>query len=96
MSFDARDRFMYKFPQKFFLLGCILHLAIPAAVCCQGPSGAFASTKQEAEEDFDQYKLRLDTFWFYSNPTGSIRGTANVDSTSIDLQKDLGFNTKRK
>ena len=93
MSFDARDHFMCKFPQRVFLLGCILHLAIPAAVCCQGPSGALASTKQEAQEDFDQYQLRLDTFWFYSNPAGSIRGTANVDSTSIDLQKDLGFNT---
>jgi hypothetical protein len=89
MSFDAREHLMY----KSFLLGCILRLATPAAVGCQGPSGALASAKQDAQEDFDRYKLRLDTFWFYSKPTGSIRGTANVDSISIDLQKDLGFNT---
>ena len=42
-------------------------------------------------EDLDQYKLRIDTFWFYSRPSGNLQGSA--DSGTVDLQKDLGFNT---
>jgi hypothetical protein len=43
------------------------------------------------KEDFDTYKLRIDAGWFYSNPSGSLHGTN--DSGSIDLTKDLGFNS---
>jgi hypothetical protein len=43
------------------------------------------------QEDFDEYKLRLDTFWFYSNPSGTIQGQG--DTVPIDLVKDLNFNT---
>ncbi len=46
---------------------------------------------ETAKEDFDAYKLRIDAGWFYSDPTGTIHG-AN-DSGSIDLSKDLGFNS---
>lgn len=57
-----------------------------------GRSTVFAADAS-GQEDFDQYKVRVDTFWFFSNPSGSIQGTATGDSSSIDLQKDLGFNT---
>jgi hypothetical protein len=43
------------------------------------------------KEDFDAYKLRIDTGFFYSDPTGSIHGAS--DTGSIDLTKDLGFNS---
>jgi hypothetical protein len=42
-------------------------------------------------EDFDSYKIRIDGFWFYSNPSGNIQGSS--ENGTIDLQKDLGFNT---
>lgn len=42
-------------------------------------------------DDFDVYKLRLDGFWFYSNPSGNIQGSGENDV--IDIQKDLGFNS---
>jgi hypothetical protein len=44
-----------------------------------------------AKEDFDAYKLRIDAGFYYSNPTGSIHGAS--DAGSIDLTKDLGFNS---
>jgi hypothetical protein len=43
------------------------------------------------KEDFDSYKLRIDTAWYYINPSGSFHGTN--DSGSVDIQKDLGFDT---
>ncbi len=42
-------------------------------------------------EDFDVYKIRIDGFWAYSSPSGSIQGSA--DNGTVDLQKDLGFNS---
>jgi hypothetical protein len=48
-----------------------------------------ASDQSDTKEDFDTYKLRVDAGWYYSNPSGSLHG-AN-DSGSVDLQKDLGF-----
>ena len=51
-----------------------------------------AAFSQKAEkEDFDAYKLRIDAGFYYSNPTGSIHGASDTDS--IDLSKDLGFNS---
>jgi hypothetical protein len=44
-----------------------------------------------AQEDFDDYKIRLDAFWFYSNPTGTIQGQG--DTVPIDLVKDLNFSS---
>jgi len=42
-------------------------------------------------EDFDSYKIRLSAAWAYSSPSGSLQGSA--DNGTIDLQKDLGFNS---
>ena len=49
--------------------------------------------RAQQREDFDQYKVRLDTAWFFSNPSGYIQGSRTGDSASIDFQKDLGFNS---
>jgi hypothetical protein len=42
-------------------------------------------------EDLDAYKLRLDGFWFYSQPSGSFHG--NTSQGNFDLQKDAQFNS---
>ena len=52
--------------------------------------GAPASRAADTD-DFDSYKVRVDGFWFYSNPTGDIQGS--TESGLINLQKDLGFNS---
>jgi hypothetical protein len=57
----------------------ILLLAVPAGLSAQ------------QHEDFDEYKLRLEGFWFHSNPSGSVQGSA--DSGLVDLQKDLAFDS---
>jgi hypothetical protein len=45
------------------------------------------------KEDFDNYHLRIDTGWYYSDPSGSLHGSASTDNASIDFNKDLGFNS---
>lgn len=49
----------------------------------------YLHAQENQDEDFDAYKLRVDAGWYYSNPTGTLHG-AN-DSDTIDLNKDLGF-----
>jgi hypothetical protein len=39
--------------------------------------------------DFDDYKLRIDGFWFYSNPTGVLQDSTTGDV--INLHRDFGF-----
>lgn len=77
MMRDASIRMTSRFLRKVIPVAFFLILAFPAAL--------------RAQEDFDQYRLRLDTFWFYSNPTGTIHGQG--DTVPIDLVKDLNFNT---
>jgi len=51
--------------------------------------GTVSSLHAQADADFDQYKVRIDGFWFYSNPTGTLQ-----DATSgniINLHKDFAF-----
>jgi hypothetical protein len=64
-------------------------LAMATAVFFATASTVHAQAKAEANEDFDQYKLRIDTSWYYSNPSGNIHGA--TDTGSVDLSKDLGF-----
>ena len=49
-------------------------------------------TRAQQSEDFDQYKIRVDAFWFYSNPTGTIHGTGGTD-VPVNFHTDLGFDT---
>jgi hypothetical protein len=81
MSLEARNHLMSKVLRRMLLIAFILLLALPTALLAQ------------QNDDFDDYKVRIDAFWFYSNPSGNIQGYFSGDSASIDLQKDLGFNT---
>ncbi len=45
-------------------------------------------------EDFDQYKLRVDTDWFHVDPSGVLRSSTNGTNdvnNPIDLKRDLAF-----
>lgn len=44
----------------------------------------------QSQNEFDDYKVKLEGYWVYSSPSGSFQG-AN-DSSSVDLQGDLHFN----
>lgn len=50
---------------------------------------AATSLKAQQSEEFDQYKIKFDTSWFYSNPTGYIK--AQSDTVPVDFSKDLNF-----
>jgi hypothetical protein len=45
----------------------------------------------QEKEDFDAHSLRLDTFWFYSQPSGSFHGSGTQGR--FDLHKDADFNS---
>jgi hypothetical protein len=45
--------------------------------------------KAQQAEEFDDYKIKFYTAWFYSNPTGDIK--AQGDTVPVDLHKDLNF-----
>jgi hypothetical protein len=69
----------YAFLRRIIIIAAFfLPLLLPATLFAQ-------------DEDFDQYKLRLDTFWAYSKPTGTVQGSA--DNVPVDFEKDLGFNS---
>ncbi len=44
-----------------------------------------------ADEDFDNYKWRIDALWYYAMPSGTFSGKA--EKVPIDLSKDLSFNS---
>jgi len=60
-------------------IACLLLLALPLTVYAQD------------HPEFDQYKLRIDGEWFYSNPSGTFEGQG--ENAPIDFQKDLGFSS---
>lgn len=45
----------------------------------------------QAAPDLDAHTLRLDVFWFYSQPTGSFHGSGSQGG--FDLHKDTEFNS---
>src|SRR3974377_115305 len=47
----------------------------------------------QSTEEFDYYHVKLGGFWVYSTPTGTIQGSATTDLGSVDLVKDLNFQT---
>jgi hypothetical protein len=51
-----------------------------------------APLRAQQSEEFDQYKIRVDAFWFYSNPSGTIHGTGGAD-VPVNFHTDLGFDT---
>src|SRR5579862_6872732 len=50
---------------------------------------AVTNVKAQQSEEFDNYKLKIDAAWFYSNPTGTVK--AQGDSEPIDFHRDLDF-----
>ncbi len=50
-----------------------------------------AVLRAQNDDEFDSYKVRFSTYWFYSDPTGNVKGHA--DSVPVDFSKDLGFNS---
>jgi len=67
-----------------------LYIALAGAMLFSSFSvAAFSQTTEK--EDFDKYKLRIDAGWYYTSPSGYIHGQS--DNGSVDLQKDLGFNS---
>lgn len=51
---------------------------------------AMDASAQE-NEDFETYTLRIDGFWFYSQPSGSFHGTGSQGR--FDVQRDVNFNS---
>ena len=76
MSHQSSDKKRGRLFLTFSLTLCAILLAVTNARAAE-------------HEDFDSYKFRITGNWFYSNPTGSLQGSA--DNGKIDLQRDLGF-----
>lgn len=53
---------------------------------------AVPSLKAQSDDEFDSYKLKLEGFWVYAIPSGSLQSSVSTGMSPIDLQKDLGFN----
>ena len=45
------------------------------------------SLRAQSDADFDEYKVRINGFWFYSNPTGSFEDaiTGDISSATVTL-----------
>jgi hypothetical protein len=65
--------------KKMIFLAALLLLGLPIVV------------RAQQDQEFDEYKLRIDGFWFYSNPSGNFQGAA--DHGAVDLQGDLRFSS---
>src|SRR5258705_2277224 len=78
------------FPEGESMIHKKLRTALLRMVLFAGVTTAAFSQVAE-KEDFDNYHLRIDTAWYYSDPSGNIHGTATTDTGPVDLQKDLGF-----
>jgi hypothetical protein len=48
--------------------------------------------RAQSDDEFDSYKLKLEGFWVYASPSGSLQSSVQTATGPIDLQKDLGFN----
>jgi hypothetical protein len=69
-------------------VGTIRLLAVMSLVVAFGAPAMHAA---DSDQDYDSYKIRIDGFWFYSDPSGTVQGS--TETGSIDLQKDFGFNS---
>lgn len=76
MTCTTRHRRDSRMGWRLMILVCLL-MVLPAAL------------RAQESEEFDQYKLRIGGFWFYSQPTGTVQG--HVDQYPVNFQTDLGF-----
>jgi hypothetical protein len=77
MSNEVTIKLLFRFLRRISFIGLLLLLVFPAAL--------------RAQEEFDEYKIRFDAGWFYSNPSGNIR--AQGDTVPVDFTKDLNFSS---
>jgi hypothetical protein len=77
MALKVRNKSLATLLRVVIPITLLLLLAFPALL------------RAQQNEEFDQYKLRLEGFWFYSDPTGTIK--SHADSVPVDFSKDLGF-----
>ena len=67
---------------------------VPTLLFCLAVLTAFSTlfaTRASGQEEYDQYKIRFDAGWFYSNPSGTVR--AQGDTVPVDLVRDLNFSS---
>ena len=70
-----------------------LRLAVPIfSLCVVCLVAAVPSLRAQSDDEFDSYKLKLEGFWVYASPSGSLQSSVQTATGPIDLQKDLGFN----
>ena len=68
----------------------MIRRAITSALVCLGLLLTTAPLTHAESGDLDQYKYRVTAFWWFSQPGGFFKGTAE-DATAIDLHRDFGF-----
>lgn len=49
------------------------------------------AVEAHGQDDFDAYTVRVEGYWLYPSPSGTLQGAAGTGL--IDLQKDLAFNS---
>jgi hypothetical protein len=43
--------------------------------------------KAQHAEDFDEYQIKIDAAWFYSKPTGDVKGGNSIDRGLNELSR---------
>lgn len=71
-----------------FSIGCARWLAVLGILAFLAAS---IPLHAQDDDEYDSYKLRIDGFWFYSNPSGNFQ--ASGPSTPIDINATFGFNS---
>ncbi len=70
---------------------CLLHLCAVRLLVILLAVLIITPSLHAQNEDFDQYKIRIDGFWFYSNPSVTMTGEGR--NGFVDFSRDFGFNT---
>jgi hypothetical protein len=66
-------------------------MTLAVVAFCSFTMAAPALHAANSDDEIDNYRLRIDGFWFYSNPSGTFQGAGSADV--IDINKDLHFNS---
>ncbi|HEX7894838.1 MAG TPA: hypothetical protein VF447_11650 [Terriglobales bacterium] len=65
--------------------------SVSTLILCIVALAAVPRVNAQETRDLDDYTVRFDGFWFYSQPRGSFHGTPQQGF--IDFQKDVNFNS---
>jgi len=74
-----------------FALAAPMYAEDSSSADTQTDTKTAAAKTSAADQDFDNYKWRIDALWYYAKPSGTISGQA--EQVPIDLSKDLSFNS---